>query len=334
MGRLVAASSDASGADGSGADGDFSGARASGDAAGFNDATGFAAVGIVGLGLIGGSLALAIRERWPQTRVVAIDRIEIVKDAEARGIIDDGASHPRALVAEPLDLIVLAAPVLQNLKCLAEIAEYATQPLLVSDVGSTKLSIVSAARDLADAFPHLTFIGGHPIAGAAHGGLAHARVDMFRGRPWLFTPSDDASDAELSALGALRAFVRALGAEPAQLDADEHDRIMAYVSHLPQLAASSLMRVAGEGAGEPGLALSGAGLAGTTRLASSPASMWTEILQSNAGHVRLALDAFIADLQQIREHLTSSAAAGEWFDAGARWRARLANGQSNGSRID
>jgi len=152
---------------------------------------------------------------------------------------------------------------------------------------------------------------------------------MFRGRPWLFTPPDDADDNVLRALGALRAFVRALGAEPAQLDADEHDRIMAYVSHLPQLAASSLMRVAGEGAGNLGLALSGAGLADTTRLASSPASMWTEILQSNAGHVRLALDAFITDLQTVRDQLTAPE-AGDWLEAGARWRARL----GNGPRID
>jgi prephenate dehydrogenase len=348
MGRVVAS-------DASGPDGDFAGSGARvGRAADF---AGFRAIGIVGLGLIGGSLALAIRERWPQTTIVGVDRPDVVAEALARGVISAGATRAGALAERLLDLIVLAAPVLQNIACLHEIAgataasaappsgaavsiagleapagtQPARSPLLITDVGSTKLSIVTAARDEAIARPGLTFIGGHPIAGAAHGGLAHARVDLFRDRPWLFTPHDDASDAESEALGLLFAFVRALGAQPALLQADEHDRVMAYVSHLPQLAASSLMRVAGEGAGDAGLALSGAGLADTTRLASSPSSMWTEILRSNAGHVRLALDAFIADLQAVRDQLTSPAAAA-WLDAGAMWRARLGNG--NDTRID
>jgi prephenate dehydrogenase len=312
----------------------------------FTAAAGFRAIGIVGLGLMGGSLALAIRARWPKTIILGVDRPEVIADAVARGIVSRGAAsagalldpglhrgHDRkvdaALDSDPdlnsdLDLIVLAAPVLQNIACLRELADAATRPILVTDVGSTKHSIVSAARDAAS--PHLTFIGGHPIAGAAHAGLAHARADLFRGRPWIFTPEDDAARRPMATL---QAFVRALDAEPAVLDAAEHDRVMAYVSHLPQLAASGLMRVAGEGVGLPGLALSGAGLADTTRLASSPASVWTEILQSNAEQVRLALDAFIADLQAVRDQLASPAASA-WLDAGARWRAHL----GNGARID
>src|SRR5690348_10649866 len=132
----------------SGADGDFDG---------------FGAIGIVGLGLIGGSLALAIRERWPETRVVGVDRPEVLRDAKARGVIDDGVPNPGALAEQPLDLVVLAAPVLQNVAILREVAEAATQPLLVSDVGSTKLSIITAARDLMARFANVTFIGGHPI---------------------------------------------------------------------------------------------------------------------------------------------------------------------------
>jgi prephenate dehydrogenase len=297
----------------------------------FSDFTGFGAVGIVGLGLIGGSLALAIRERWPSTVIVGVDRPEVLADARDRCLVSHVASDARALALgefdrcldldRHLDLVILAAPVLQNISCLREIAAAITYPLLVTDVGSTKEGIVSAAHDIASGAPHLTFIGGHPIAGAAHGGLAHARADLFRGRPWIFTPT--AGSASLQPpLSALRAFVRTLGAEPALLDPAEHDRVMAYVSHLPQLAASGLMRVAGEGVGASGLALSGAGLADTTRLASSPASVWTEILQSNVEQVRLALDAYIADLQAVRQQLASPA-VGAWLDAGAQWRRRL-----------
>jgi prephenate dehydrogenase len=202
----------------------------------------------------------------------------------------------------------------------------ARRPLIVTDVGSTKLSIVHAYRDNRNQY--LTFVGGHPIAGTAQAGLRYARADMFRGRPWLFTPDPDGAGdatAHLAAVQHLQRFVRAIGAEPGLLDsADEHDRIMAYVSHLPQLAASALMRVAGENVGPPGFAHSGAGLFDTTRLASSPATMWTDILKSNAGHVRRALDAFITDLQAIRDQLTAPGAA-DWLETGARWRARLVN---------
>jgi prephenate dehydrogenase len=349
-------------------------AAADGDFSDFSATDGFRAIGIVGLGLIGGSLALAIRERWPRTIIVGVDRADVLADAVARGVVSRGVPRAAALLdpalvgravaggrgrdvtAAPdsarvsdLDLIVLAAPVLQNIDCLRELADAATRPILVTDVGSTKHAIVTAAGETAS--PHVTFIGGHPIAGAAHGGLAHARADLFRGRPWIFTPAPSGEHAgdetsgqqpqqhpqqrqppphsQQQSLAMLRAFVHALGAEPALLDAAEHDRVMAYVSHLPQLAASGLMRVAGEGVGLPGLALSGTGLADTTRLASSPASVWTEILQSNADQVRLALDAFIADLQAVRDQLASPTASA-WLDAGARWRARL----GNGARID
>jgi len=288
------------------------------------DFRGFARVGIVGLGLIGGSIALAIRERWPETVIVGVDRPEALAEAVTRGAIAHGVPRVAALADEHLDVVVLAAPVLQSIACLQELRDATTRPLLVTDVGSTKLSIVLASR--ADSNPYLTFVGGHPIAGAAHGGIMHARTDLFRGRPWLFTPD---ATTPAAAMEKLSGFVRGFGAETATIDPAEHDRVMAYISHLPQLASSALMRVAGENVGAPGFALSGAGLADTTRLASSPASMWTEILQSNADHVRAALDAFIGDLQILRDRLTSPEASGEWLEAGARWRAELA--ASNGT---
>jgi len=234
-------------------------AAADGDFSDFTAAAGFRAIGIVGLGLIGGSLALAVRERWPQTIIVGVDRPEVLAEAVARGTVSRGAPRVSALLdpalldsalldsalvggrdrespldsarVSDLDLIVLAAPVLQNIACLRELADAATRPILVTDVGSTKHSIVTAARDTAST--HLTFIGGHPIAGAAHAGLAHARADLFRGRPWIFTPdtADTADTADDDAapqpMAMLRAFVRARDAEPAVVGAAEQGRVMA-----------------------------------------------------------------------------------------------------------
>ncbi len=106
-----------------------------------------------------------------------------------------------------------------------------------------------------------------------------------------------------AALSRLQGFVNELGAEPVVMDAAEHDRVMAYVSHLPQIVASGLMRTIGPRVGADGLAVSGQGLADSTRLASSPAGVWTEICQTNAAPLGAALDALIADLQQVRQQL-------------------------------
>src|SRR3954468_2086683 len=114
-------------------------------------------VAIVGLGLIGGSIALAIREHFPATRIVAVDRPAVLAHALGSGAIYRGAQRV-ADIGTP-DLVVLAAPVPQNLALQPEVARHAAPATLVTDVGGTKQDIVSAAR----ALPAVTFIGGHPI---------------------------------------------------------------------------------------------------------------------------------------------------------------------------
>ena len=126
-----------------------------------------------------------------------------------------------------------------------------------------------------------------------------------------------------AALSRMQGFVRELGAEPVVMDAAEHDRVMAYVSHLPQIVASGLMRTIGPRVGADGLAVSGQGLADSTRLASSPAGVWTEICQTNAAPLGAALDALIADLQQVRQQLAVPEKMAKWLESGARWRSEL-----------
>jgi prephenate dehydrogenase len=178
---------------------------------------------------------------------------------------------------------------------------------------------VDAARALP---PRLTFVGGHPLAGAAKSGLENARPDLFKGRPWILTPSGERSG---EAVEKLSAFVRALGAEPQITDAAAHDRLLAFLSHLPQMAASALMHVVGGAVGEKGLALSGRGLVDTTRLASSPADIWRDIAATNADEIGPALDALIAILEQLRADLPSGERLDEVFTVAARWRERLRN---------
>jgi len=316
----------------------------------------FSKIGIVGLGLIGGSIALRARELWPGALVIGVDNKDVLETAMRLHAIDVAADD--LIVLAEADIVILAAPVKQNIELLAELDENVRVPAVVTDTGSTKREILAAAASLP---PRFTFIGGHPLAGAAQGGLEHARPDLFAGRPWLLTtpvarrlraegasaspaearnhperaeagrlqPSGtDAlaflpSDAGGVALGTLSDFIRALGAEPRILDADAHDRLLAFLSHLPQLTASALMQVVGDAVGQEGLALAGRGLADTTRLAASPPDIWQDIASTNADEIGPALDALIALLQELRHDLPDGERLADVFTDAARWRAAL-----------
>ena len=276
----------------------------------------FERVAIVGLGLIGGSLALAVRETWPGGLVIGVDDKPVLERAMLRHAIDVAADDP--VVMAEADLVVLAAPVRTNLALLADLEEHVRGAAVVTDVSSTKRDVVEAAHVLP---ARLTFIGGHPLGGAPRSGIDHARPDLFRDRPWLFTPSNDRGG---EALERLRQFVTGFGAIPHVLAPDAHDRLLAFLSHVPQLTASVLMDVVGGAIGEDGLALSGRGLADTTRLASSPADIWRDICATNADEIGVALDALIAELGVVRDSLADGPTIDRIFDSASRWRAALA----------
>jgi prephenate dehydrogenase len=315
----------------------------------------FHTIAIAGLGLIGGSIALGIRERWPSIRIVGVDHPSVLAHAMGSGAIDRAAKSI-ADIGTP-ELVILAAPVGQNVELLRQLGDRvaavartlsglrqgsgqarhseaeaadprrgADQPrpapasIVVTDVGGTKRDIVAAARSLPDG---LAFVGGHPIGGAERGGFGFARPDLFSGRPWIFTP-DEQSD--VLALERLERLATGLGARPARVEAGDHDRLMAYVSHLPQLAASALLFTVGGGAAD-GLRLAGRGLVDTTRLASSPASVWRDIAASNPDFIGEALDGLIATLSELRRDLVHGDTIEKTFSDAGRWRAELMKGK-------
>jgi prephenate dehydrogenase len=187
----------------------------------------------------------------------------------------------------------------------------------VTDTGSTKREIVEAGRKLP---PNLTFVGGHPLGGAARGGIDHARPDLFVGRPWLFTPATEETGA---AIEKLFEFATALGAKPRLLTAREHDHLLAYISHLPQLVSSALMHLIGDTVGREGLSLTGRGLQDVTRLASSPAGIWKDVCASNTDELGPALDALIKVLADLRDDLSGSSAIETIFQSANHWRDQL-----------
>ena len=205
----------------------------------------FQKIGIVGLGLIGGSIALAAREIWPASLVIGVDNKDVLETAMRLHAIDVAADDP--IVLAEVDLVILAAPVRTNIELLRELDDHVHQPAVVTDTGSTKRAVVEAARALP---PKFTFIGGHPLGGGAKGGLENARPDLFKGRPWLLTPTGESGEA----FERLSAFVGALGAEPRALDAAD-SRSRAGVSE-PSAAVDGQRADAGgrrcRGAGRPG----------------------------------------------------------------------------------
>jgi prephenate dehydrogenase len=258
----------------------------------------FRRVAIVGVGLIGGSIQHAARQAWPSVEIAAID----VQDDLAR--------------VAGAELVILSAPVRTNIGLLEELPPHVSTGAIVTDTGSTKRAIVRAAA----ALPSLTFIGGHPMAGATRGGAVNARADLFQGRPWILTPRRDDS---AEAVARLEAFVAGLGASPHVMTPELHDRFVGAVSHLPQLTASALMHVVGKLAGDAGLEIAGPGLMDTTRLATSPSDIWKDVAATNEDVLRDALDALIASLTDLRDGLSTGDAIDSVFTSACRWRTSL-----------
>ena len=264
----------------------------------------FERIAIVGFGLIGASIALAARRAWPSALLIAIDRKDVVETAMRMHAADVGADD--LVMTAGADLVVLAAPVRANIDILGELPRHIPGEATITDVGSTKRDVMAAAAGLP---PRLRFVGGHPLAGAASGGLESARPDLFQRRPWLL----------MTANQPVAEFVEGMGARPHVIAADDHDALVAYLSHLPQLAASALMHVVGERTGTDGLALAGRGLSDTTRLASSPADIWRDIAVTNRDNLSRAIDELIEVLQRLKPGQGADALE-RTFESAARWK--------------
>jgi len=248
---------------------------------------------IVGPGLIGTSIALAARRRWPGLEVRTVDQGE-----------------PLESIRDSL-VVVLAMPVEAIIQTLPRLGALMHPQALVTDTGSTKRAVMAAAT--AARLPQ--FVGGHPMAGGTSTGPAGARADLFDGRAWFLTNAD-APDAVRRAVK----FVEALGARPVvQGDrGEEHDRLMAAVSHLPQLVASALMTAVARAVGDNNLQWAGAGLRDTTRLAASQASMWESVLLSNSQEIRPLLRQLASDLVALSDRLDDRDAIRAFFAEAAR----------------
>lgn len=260
-------------------------------------------IAILGTGLIGGSMGLAWRQRRTDCFVVGHDRPAVLEEAAARGAIDAKAADPATAVADA-DLVVLATPLTVTLRLLEQIAPHLAPEALVTDVASVKAPVVAQAQQMLPA--ETSFIGGHPMAGSEAQGIAHATPILFENAAYVLCPSASRDVAQLQAEHAgLLDLIAATGARPLVLDAEEHDRIAAAVSHLPQLLAVTLVNAIAEADDEArhALRLAAGGFRDMTRIAASPFAMWRDILIGNQGPILDALGRFTRHLQSIRNRL-------------------------------
>ncbi|MEO6223608.1 MAG: prephenate dehydrogenase/arogenate dehydrogenase family protein [Vicinamibacterales bacterium] len=254
------------------------------------DAPPFERLGLVGLGLIGGSVALAARRRWPSVRITACDPAPVATEAVSQGLLEAIVESPAGL--SECDLIVIATPV-QVVTRIFEQLSNARVPALVTDTSSTKRAVMAAAQSNNG----IMFVGGHPVTGSEGSGLAAARADLFDGRPWLLVSAAAARPGESRGVkeSMLASFVVGLGARPEWTDAVTHDRVMAHVSHAPQVVSSAL------------LAASGAAGVGDSE-------SWRGILETNADFIADALVAIAAKLPTSSSALTDAPAVRDIFE--------------------
>lgn len=247
-------------------------------------------VTIAGLGLMGGSLALALRGGCKRLSGVEPDGAAR-RYALENGLVDEVISIKEALRS---DVLVLAAPVSGILSMLEAIREEnLAGPLVILDLGSTKVQVLAAMQALpAGCDP----IGGHPMCGKESSGAANADADLFRERTFVLTPLERTSSRGQAVALAL---VKAVGGRPLFLAAGEHDRLVAYASHAPYLAAAALVQAAEEVADERLWQVAASGFRDSTRLAASNLGMMSDILLTNAGPVLEAVHDMQAALNDL-----------------------------------
>lgn len=260
---------------------------------------------LLGTGLIGGSLGLVWKERRPKLTIVGHDRPQVLEQAQERGAIDEKAADPVTAV-QGADLVVLATPVASILRLMKTVADDLPDGCLVTDVASVKQPVLEQAQEV---FPdHVDFLGGHPMAGAEHSGIDHADPLLFENAVYgLCLPADTDEDALEGRLSPIVDLVEATGARPLILDANRHDRLVAAVSHVPQLLSVALVNLVATTEDDEdedlALQLAGGGFRDMTRIASSPFEMWRDVLVGNEGAIHDALSRLRRHLRAMRNRL-------------------------------
>lgn len=255
--------------------------------------------GFIGLGLIGGSIARALKQHDPHTKIVAFDvNPETLRQARADGVADVTADSVDGRFGA-CDYLFLCAPVQKNDANLETVKKILSPDCLLTDVGSVKASIHNAIRQagLED-----RFIGGHPMAGSERTGYVNSKASLLENAYYILTPTPSVPREKLEAY---RALVADVGAIPLILDCEKHDYVTAAISHLPHVIAASLVNLVRDRDDRDGIMklIAAGGFKDITRIASSSAAMWQQICLTNGRNISALLQDYIDSLEIIKGQL-------------------------------
>jgi prephenate dehydrogenase len=255
-------------------------------------------IAIIGLGLIGGSIGLALKQaNWRRAEVTGYARRRKTASlARKSGAIDRIELDLRKAV-KSADIIIVATPVLVIKDVFAQIAPELSDGSIVTDTASTKLQVMRWAQKLLPS--RTSFVGGHPMAGKEISTIKAATADLFRKCTYCLTPL---SQAKPAAVRTVKDMVKALGAVPLVIDAEEHDRLVAGISHLPLLLSAALVLATTKNPSWPKMSrLAASGYRDLTRLASGNPELGAHICLSNQAAIVSWIDMFIEELQKLRK---------------------------------
>jgi len=271
-------------------------------------------VAIIGLGLIGGSMGMALSRIGADMEVVGYARKpQVARRARARGAVER-TEKSAASAASGSDLVIIATPAMAVKGVLSEIKDSLRKGAIVTDVASTKAAVMGWAEEILPA--SVDFIGGHPMVGKEASGIEAADGDLFQGCTYCLVPGRNATK---KAVAALEALVRRIGAEPLYLDAAEHDRLVAGISHLPLLISVALVSATAGSPFWPAMSrLAATGYRDVSRLASGDPLMGRDICLTNKEPILSWLDDYIAELKRLRSLVNKGSAGLEQALVAAR----------------
>lgn len=254
----------------------------------------FQQITILGPGLLGASLALALKERQLCQRVHTWSRRRDTRALAASADWCDAVFESAAEAVRGSDLVVICTPVETILPLLREVSPSLKESALVTDVGSTKQQICHKAKSV-----YAPFIGSHPMAGSERTGMENARSDLFSGAACMLTPLESHDPTRVAQITRLW---EAVGMKVTQCTPAQHDRIVAHISHLPHLIASSLCSYLDQT--DPSWKLlAGSGLRDTTRVAAGDPALWQQILEQNRQEILSAIAGFQTELTRLQRSL-------------------------------
>jgi prephenate dehydrogenase len=257
---------------------------------------------IIGLGLIGGSLALAIKKRWPSVITIGIDRNqESLEFAFDNGLIDVVGGALLDVQWADVDMVIMAVPSVVLTEILIAFASLPVrEDILFTDVGSTKRRVIDIFQQyLPEHFPY--FVAAHPIAGSEKNNIQHAQATLFRQKKVVLCPHDQ---QEPTAWDRIKNFWTEIGLQVVILEAMMHDQLLAMTSHFPHLLSYVFMhQISSSELKNDYLQIAGSGFRDFSRIAAGEANLWADICCDNRDFLLPLLDTYQQELEQVRHYL-------------------------------